>query len=67
MASEKVSVVMRGFLNLSINERNEFIEEINNYIKAEENKKKTLKEGFDKKACLSLGPLKQSGCPCCGK
>lgn len=67
MASEKVSIVLRGFINLSIDEKNEFLAEVGNYIKAEESKKKTLKEGVDKKACYSLGPLKQSGCPCCGK
>ena len=64
--SEAVKVVMNGFKNLSVAERNEFIKVINEYLKASITEKRNLEESFTR-AVASTGPLGGNTCKCCGR
>ena len=60
-------MVFRGFTKLTDKEQNEFIDELNDYLKANISYQKQLKEGLEKSADgIVLGPL-NSTCVCCGR
>lgn len=63
----KTGKVMAGFLRLSPSERNEFIEEVNKYLRAEVDERELITEGIEKLAGVVLGPTTSGVCPCCGK
>ncbi len=67
MPNDKVALVLQGYTNLSANEQTQFISQLNEYIRAQEQQKRILREGFEKRSQLSLGPLDSGGCPCCGR
>lgn len=63
--SSKAEHVFKGFLNLTSEEKNALIEEINNYYKESSTAQKSIIERFNKRA--DLGPLLSASCPCCGR
>ena len=65
MANTKVTIVLNGYLSLDPAERREFIKELNAYIEAKVDRKRSLQEDIEKRASMSLGPLESSRCPCC--
>lgn len=67
MDDDKIALVLRGFTNLSSGDQLTFINQLNEYLRAESEKKRSLREGFEKRAQFSLGPLDSGGCPCCGR
>ncbi len=67
MPEGKIALVLRGFTSLSSTEQRQFVKQLNEYISAQESQRRALKEGFEKRASLSLGPLDPGGCPCCGR
>ena len=66
MANE-VEKVVAGFTRLSDSERARAVELLNEYINANADRKRVLKENHRVQAGLDLGPTGQGGCPCCGK
>lgn len=65
-SSKAVLQVMNGYRNLSPDEKKQFIDLINKYIKAEQAEKRVLEEAFMKTAA-STGPLGGDVCRCCGR
>lgn len=65
--SDRISIVLKGFTELTSEERIAFVKELNEYIVADYQRKVVLNEGFEKRATLSLGPINSDGCPCCGR
>lgn len=61
--NKKTTQVFIGFLNLTDQEKNELIDQINRYQEGNSIVRKSLKETFR----LELGPVSSSNCPCCGK
>lgn len=66
--TDKTKLVLKGFFDLSDDERSEFIDELNKYLKSPTpQQKRLLREGIEKSAeKIVLGPLDGS-CPCCGR
>ena len=64
--NKRTAAVLYGFYELSSDESDEFIKEVNNYINQGPIKKKEIKELTKR---ITLGPLSSttSRCPCCGK
>lgn len=61
--TERVAFVLNGFIELDVDERKEFIEEANKYIKGT----KPIQQNFSRMTeSVVLGPLNNT-CPCCGK
>lgn len=63
----RTGIVMAGFLQLSLNERNEFIEELRRYLQANADEKMQMTENIEKFASVVLGPTTPVVCPCCGR
>lgn len=64
---EKVNRVMNGFINLSLDERNELIREINRFNEASIYEKETIKRNVsDLQKSYTVGP-RNNYCECCGK
>jgi len=59
--------VIAGFMRLSQTDQDTVIRELNDYLKKDYLAKRSIKESFEKRAGLDLGPLHQGGCPCCGR
>ena len=62
--NSRTKTVLKGFMSLTSDEKNDLIEEMNRYIKSDEKRKDELRESIYQS--LILGPLKDP-CPCCGK
>jgi len=65
--SKQSDQVAIGFMRLTVVERQEVVEKINEFINAPESNKVLLTESLRIKAGLDLGPIGQGGCRCCGK
>lgn len=63
--NKKTELVFNGFLKLTPQEREDFIEAWDQYRQAQFTVQKSLRE--DMAAKISLGPLPDTGCPCCGR
>lgn len=65
---EKVLFVMNGFLKLSVEERKEFINEVNKYLekKTAREQQEILDSVRESHQVMTLGPIKIT-CTCCGK
>lgn len=63
----KVEIVLNGFAKLSGEEKNEFIRELNSYLKETEFQKSQLNERFNSDVKRVLGPTSSAICPCCGR
>jgi|GEM_PF-5462415 len=58
--------VLRGFMNLSLEERNKFLTEVRRYTDSDFLQKAQMKESYEQR--VNLGPLSSAGtCKCCGK
>ena len=66
MNDGKASVVLNGFINLTPEQKQQFIIQFNAYLEASNDEKEKLKENFKKRADLTIGPHGAGGCPCCG-
>ena len=62
-----VEKVLAGFTRLTVEQRNEAIKLLNDFIHADPSRKRILKENYSSRVGLDLGPTNQDGCPCCGK
>ena len=60
---EKVYRVIKGYSELSYEQRREVREQIEKFEREEFGKRKLLIESLQK----SLGPINQDICPCCGR
>jgi len=60
---EKVYRVIKGYSELSSEQRKEVREQIEKFEREEFGKRKFLIESLQK----SLGPVSQDVCPCCGR
>ena len=66
--SSKVAVVLQGFIQLSQDERREFIDRLNELISGDAAKRKDLREEVLRKSLtITFGPAPQNTCPCCGR
>lgn len=65
--AKEVEKVVAGFTQLSDTDRTKAIELLNEYISADIEQRRMLKETHKVQAGLDLGPTNQGGCPCCGK
>ncbi|MDF2532199.1 MAG: hypothetical protein K0Q65_1780 [Clostridia bacterium] len=63
---EKVKVVIKGFINLTQEERQEFIAEVNKFINGTSMEKTAFQKSLNESYSIDLGPT-SGGCPCCGK
>lgn len=61
--NEAVSQVLNGFLKLNMQERNDFVNELNRYLSGNQFDQRHTEELMQKR---SLGP-KNSVCKCCGR
>lgn len=64
--TSKQLVVLKGLLELSVEERREVIREAQNIETKTFSEKRSLNESFDK-AQRVMGPINSSPCPCCGR
>jgi hypothetical protein len=60
---KKTATVLRGYLQLDSEEQDEFIKELNNYIRGNFSVRKSVQDSIDQ---IYLGPLGNT-CPCCGR
>ena len=58
-----VAFVLNGFVKLSRDQRDEFVESVNKYIK-DEHKRVLIEKAV--RSEINFGPM-PSGCPCCGR
>lgn len=65
--NKKVLKVLKGFSELTIAEREEFINEANEFINGNFEDKEKIKRLYETKLFSSLGPTNDNNCPCCGK
>jgi hypothetical protein len=63
--NDKIKHVVKGFFNLTQQEQEIFIKEVEKLIS--EKKKIIHKEQFNETIKRSLGPLSVGNCTCCGK
>ncbi len=66
---KSVALVLKGFTELNVTQRREFIEEINKYINGttgEQPLQKSIRESISGSNTVNFGPA-PTGCPCCGK
>ena len=63
--SKEADKVFVGFLRLNSSDKSDVVQKINDYNKKDDKGKQELKEHLEKG--MTLGPLSQGGCPCCGK
>lgn len=59
--SAEAKVVLRGYAELSAEDKSAFVDALNEYNRAPGEQKRTIKEGW------VLGPSSPSRCPLCGK
>lgn len=62
--TEKVIALL---LNLPIEERNQAVTEIRQFLEGDGNKRQMIKEAFAARAGVPLGPSSEGKCPYCGK
>ena len=65
--AKEVEKVVAGFTRLNDSDRAKAIRLLNEYINANTDTRRILKENHKIQAGLDLGPTNQNGCPCCGK
>ncbi|OPY11274.1 MAG: hypothetical protein A4E69_02923 [Syntrophus sp. PtaB.Bin138] len=65
--SKDADRVIAGFTRLSPEDQTVVIQQVNEYLKKDYSGRKTIRESYEKRAGLDLGPLNQRGCPCCGR
>ena len=65
--SDKTIVVLNGYLKLTDEERQEFIDAVNNFHKKSYIGRVDFVENVQKSQRMVLGPLSSTACPCCGK
>lgn len=66
---KSVALVLRGFIELNPQQRQEFITEINKFLQggpAQDTLKKSIMDSVTASTRMTLGPA-PTGCPCCGK
>jgi len=65
--NKQVAFVLKGFTELNSVQRNEFIEEINKYLK-DKSQQQPIEESIRKSIpnAINFGPT-PAGCPCCGR
>lgn len=66
MDNKKVLRVLRGFMELNEEEKNEFIKELNK-SRQQIGYDRLLLERIEKSFSHNLGPTSDSNCVCCGK
>ncbi len=65
--TDKTKLVIEGYLNLSREEKEDFVKEINDYINGNHVSQENFSEGVRKSInSIVLGPTGGS-CPCCGR
>lgn len=64
--NKNTAKVLQGFLRLSQAEQNEFIENLNDYLRRPQYRQFELSEQIRRDAGVTFGPLNEP-CPCCGK
>ena len=67
--NKSVAYVLKGFTELNAAQREEFINEINKYIKGEITEtvvRKSINDSVQGSTRMTLGPAPTS-CPCCGR
>jgi hypothetical protein len=62
--NKKTEIVFRGFLELSVTERSELVDAINDYFKKDYLERRSVEEAYKS---VVLGPLSSNVCPCCGR
>lgn len=62
--NRKTEAVFRGWVGLSEQERAELNEEIRKFGQSTEVRKREIRESLQK---VYLGPISDTGCPCCGR
>lgn len=66
--SKESDQVAAGFMRLSLAERTEVVNAINEFLNANMTKRGELKILHEKRAGIDTGPTTSSGrCPCCGR
>lgn len=65
--TNKVKIVVKGFIELSDTEKKDFIDEIKKYIGKNIHEQIKLRKSFSGDVKRILGPTSMDNCPCCGK
>jgi hypothetical protein len=65
--TKRTEKVVAGFANLTNEERQDALNDINRLLRAPPREGEELQESFSKRAGIDLGPTGQGGCPCCGQ
>ena len=63
--NKKILKTLKGFTNLSIDERTEFIKYLNEFQRASYFERQEKSNTIEKR--LNVGPTGNDHCPCCGK
>lgn len=65
--NRRIATVFQGYRTLTDNERDEFIETVNEYNRAGlEKKSRMTREATEYTYKVDMGPV-STGCPCCGR
>jgi hypothetical protein len=64
--NNKTKRVLRGFIELDASERNELIDEINEYQNGTRELRETITKSIRNDNTINFGPV-PSQCPCCGR
>lgn len=65
--NKKVLKVLNGFSELSSEEKQIFIKELNEYLNLSSFGQNEIERNFKIKLQSNLGPTNDRNCPCCGK
>ncbi|HUX59546.1 MAG TPA: hypothetical protein VMV77_21415 [Bacteroidales bacterium] len=65
--TNKVKIVLKGFVELTDVEKKEFLDEIKKYLDKNTIEKGIMNESLGDDVKRILGPTSTNHCPCCGK
>lgn len=65
--SERVNKVLLGYKNLSAQEKQEFVDTLNQYIRGTPLEKVAMERLFESASTVNFSPPPGGGCPCCGR
>ena len=64
--TNRTAKLLHGLITLTPSERDEVVNGLSDFIRGNSEKKKTLSDGFERKAGFDLGPMGSDSCPWCG-
>lgn len=65
--TNKAKIVLKGFLDLSESEKEDFLNELKKYLNKDRIEKGLMNEQLGDEVRRILGPTSSDNCPCCGR